>query len=238
MQSTSPESLLPLSRPGTTSERHAARMAGHRLAPAGFADARLHRPLPARTWIACGRPPSPLRSPVAPGGGCVASGAPPPFLYLDTPRERRPMRTSSDCLDAFWNETEEWDGDDLQACAARLPMPAHCSVEALAPAERIAYRLINHAAEEGLPCPVNIDLEVAAGFNSTSMGPKLVRKLENRGLIRVSRYQRFRMVEIVATGKQTARHPSMRADRPLVRRGARSAGAMGLPGDRKPYAAR
>jgi hypothetical protein len=70
------------------------------------------------------------------------------------------------------------------------------------------------------------------------MGPKLVRKLEGRGLIRVSRFQRFRLVEIVATGKQTARHPSMHGDRPLVRRGARSAGGMGLPADRKPYVAR
>ena len=83
-----------------------------------------------------------------------------------------------------------------------------------------------------------VDIEVAAGFNSSSMGPKLVRKLESRGLIRVSRFQRFRLVEIVATGKQTARHPSMHADRPLVRRGARSASAMGLPSDRKPYVAR
>jgi len=134
-------------------------------------------------------------------------------------------------LDAFWD-------DDAASKCAPLPWPPDVHAEDLAPAERIAYQLINHAAEHGQPCPVNIDLEVATGFNSTSMGPKLVRKLERRGLIRVSRYQRFRLVEIVATGKQTARHPSMHGDRPLVRRGARSAAAMGLPSDRKPYAAR
>jgi hypothetical protein len=139
-----------------------------------------------------------------------------------------PVNTS---LDAFWDDDDGWAIDSL-------PMPPEMCADDLAPAERIAYRLINHAAEFGEPCPVNIDIEVAAGFNSTSMGPKLVRKLESRGLIRVSRFQRFRLVEIVATGKQTARHPSMRADRPLVRRGARSAAARGLPGDRKPYAAR
>ena len=141
------------------------------------------------------------------------------------------MKTARDCLDAFWD-------DDADGSALPLPLPPHVRADQLAPAEQIAYRLINHAAEHGQPCPVNIDLEVAAGFNSTSMGPKLVRKLESRGLIRVSRFQRFRLVEIVATGKQTARHPSMHADRPLVRRGARSAAAMGLPSDRKPYAAR
>ena len=141
------------------------------------------------------------------------------------------MITASDCLDAFWD-------DDAAHNRAPLPMPPHIHADELAPAERIAYQLINHAAEHGYPCPVNIDLEVATGFNSTSMGPKLVRKLERRGLIRVSRFQRFRLVEIVATGKHTARHPSMHADRPLVRRGARSAAAMGLPADRKPYAAR
>lgn len=141
------------------------------------------------------------------------------------------MKPARHCLDAFW--------DDEAACdLGPLPLPAHVGADQLAPAERIAYRLINHAAEHDQPCPVNIDLEVATGFNSSSMGPKLVRKLESRGLIRVSRFQRFRLVEIVATGKQTARHPSMHGDRPLVRRGARSAGAMGLPGDRKPYATR
>lgn len=140
------------------------------------------------------------------------------------------MTSAMTCLDAYW--------DDLATgTPMAMPLPQHVSADTLAPAEQIAYRLINHAAEHGQPCPVNIDLEVAAGFNSSSMGPKLVRKLESRGLIRVSRFQRFRLVEIVATGKQTARHPSMHADRPLVRRGARSASAMGLPSDRKPYAA-
>lgn len=143
-------------------------------------------------------------------------------------RQTSPKQAS--LLDAFWEDDDTPEG--------ALPMPQGVDHDELRPAERIAYRLIHHAAERGYPCPVNIDLEVAAGFNSSSMGPKLVRMLERRGLIRVSRFQRFRLVEIVATGKTTARHPSMHADRPLVRRGARSAAAMGLPADRKPYAAR
>lgn len=133
-------------------------------------------------------------------------------------------------LEAFWaNET---DGE-----AGNLPLPPTLNAGDLAPAERIALGLINHAAEHGRPCPVNIDLEVAAGFNSSSMGAKLVRKLEHRGLIRVSRYQRFRLVEIVATGKTTARHPSMRGDMPLVRRGARAAAAAAVSSNPRPHAA-
>ena len=88
--------------------------------------------------------------------------------------------------------------------------------------ERITLDLLISAAACGAPCPTNIDIEVACDFDSSSMGPKMVRKLEARGLIRVERYQRFRVVEIVATGQRTGRHPSMRCDRPLVRKGEKA----------------
>ena len=82
--------------------------------------------------------------------------------------------------------------------------------------ERVAFRMIYDAAVHDQPCPTNIDLEDAVGYNTSSGGAKLVRKLEQHGLIRVNRFQRFRIVEIAAIGKTTARHPSMRVDRPLV----------------------
>jgi len=91
-------------------------------------------------------------------------------------------------------------------------------------AELRVYELLVEASESGLPCPQNIDLEILAGFDSTSMGPKLIRKLEAKGLIRVVRYQRFREVQIVETGKWTARPASMHVDRPHVPRGAVSRG--------------
>jgi len=72
------------------------------------------------------------------------------------------IKQAGDCLDAFWDDE-----------AASVPLPPHLTADDLGAAERIAYRLINHAAETGRPCPVNIDIEVAAGFNSSSMGPKL-----------------------------------------------------------------
>jgi hypothetical protein len=82
--------------------------------------------------------------------------------------------------------------------------------------ERVAFRMIYDAALRDEPCPTNIDLEDAVGYNTSSGGAKLVRKLEQHGHIRVNRFQRFRIIEITAIGKTTARHPSMRVDRPLV----------------------
>jgi predicted MarR family transcription regulator len=99
-------------------------------------------------------------------------------------------------------------------------------------AERAAYDMLCQAAENNEPCPLNMDIEFALGFNSTSMGPKMIRKLEEKGLIVVQRFQKYRTVEIVATGKQTALSPSMHVVRPHVPRGARTSGQQT---DRKLY---
>ena len=93
----------------------------------------------------------------------------------------------------------------------------------LTPQEQACYEMLIEAAEMGQPCPVNIDIEVALGYDSCSMGALTITRLERKGLIRVKRYQRFREVQIVETGKWTARHPSMQTDRPHVPRGMRSA---------------
>lgn len=103
----------------------------------------------------------------------------------------------------------------------------------LTPWETMAYEALCIAAERGEPCPVNLDLEVLVGANSTSMGPKLVRRLEEKGFIKVMRFQRFREVEIVATGQRTARSASMHVARPHVPRGAGSASP--VPTERKGY---
>lgn len=103
----------------------------------------------------------------------------------------------------------------------------------LTPWETIVYEALCIAADRHEPCPVNLDLEMLIGANSTSMGPKMVRRLEEKGLIRVVRYQKFREVEIVATGKTTARSVSQHIDRPHVPRGAGSRAA--VPTERKVY---
>lgn len=66
-----------------------------------------------------------------------------------------------------------------------------------------AYSRIHHAAENNLPCPTNIELEIECDFSSSSMGAKLIRCLEKQGRISVERYQRYRIVTVTATGKKT-----------------------------------
>jgi hypothetical protein len=105
----------------------------------------------------------------------------------------------------------------------------------LSPAEQVIYQMIYEAAEIGDVCPINIDLEMAAGFNSCSMGSAVVKRLESKGLIKVDRFQKFREVEIVATGKRTARSVSMHVTRPHVAKGC-GAGSRSLkPTVRKGY---
>lgn len=89
--------------------------------------------------------------------------------------------------------------------------------------EVIAFRMIEHAARNGLPCPTNLDIEMELGCNSTSIAPVVVRRLEEKGYISVVRYQRSREVTIIDTGARTAKHPQRRTARQHVPRGAGSA---------------
>ena len=96
----------------------------------------------------------------------------------------------------------------------------------LTPAEAITYRMIYDAAEAGEPCPMNIDIEIAIGASSSSMGPKTVARLEAKGLIRVQRAHRARIVEITATGKCTSCPPDQRTDLPRRDRGTHHDGPL------------
>jgi hypothetical protein len=73
---------------------------------------------------------------------------------------------------------------------------------------------------------MNIDIEIAIGANSSSMGPVTVKRLERKGLIEVSRYYRARIVRIVATGKETAPPPNERTDLPRADRGTHCDGPL------------
>lgn len=75
---------------------------------------------------------------------------------------------------------------------------------ALTYTERLTFEAICAAAEAGRPCPSNNEILEMTGYNAVAMAPLMVAKLEERGLIRVDRRQRCRIVEIVATGKRTA----------------------------------
>lgn len=96
------------------------------------------------------------------------------------------------------------------------------AVDSLSRFDRAIYFELCRAAEAGEVCPNYLDLNEVAGYESASASPYAVARLEAKGLIIVKRYQRFREVQIVETGKWTAKHPSMHTDRPHVPRGAGS----------------
>jgi len=89
--------------------------------------------------------------------------------------------------------------------------------------EQTVLRMIEEAAEMGFPCPSNLDIEMELGCNSTSVAPVVVRRLEEKGLILVTRYQRAREITVTSTGLSTARHPQRQTTRSHVPRGAGSA---------------
>lgn len=85
--------------------------------------------------------------------------------------------------------------------------------------EQITLKMISDAAEDGRPCPSNLDIEMELGCSSASVAPTVVKMLETKGLISVTRYQRAREVTIHATGKSTAPHPNRKTDRKHIPRG-------------------
>lgn len=106
----------------------------------------------------------------------------------------------------------------------------------LTPTEAAVYRALCDAADNGRVCPNVLDLLEIIGCESLSTPSVIVKRLEEKNLIAVVRYQRFRRVQILATGRWTARSPSMHVERPHVPRGAGSRSP--APTDRKPYKTR
>lgn len=93
--------------------------------------------------------------------------------------------------------------------------------------EKIVYEMIVKAAQQGRPCPSNLDIEMEVGCNSSSIPPGIVKRLEDKGYIKVIRFQRAREVFINATAQKTARHPDRKTERPHIARG--EAGHQGAP---------
>lgn len=71
--------------------------------------------------------------------------------------------------------------------------------------DRKIYGAIVSAAEAGLPAPMADDLVEVSGYSAVSSTVDAVRRLEQRGLIEVRRYQRSRQIMIVESGLWTAR---------------------------------
>lgn len=66
------------------------------------------------------------------------------------------------------------------------------------------FAMLVRAAEAGAVCPSNPAMAEAIGASSVANGPRILSKLEKRGLIRVMRGACSRVVIITATGKRTA----------------------------------
>ena len=81
--------------------------------------------------------------------------------------------------------------------------------------ERTVFDALYAAAIAGLPCPKTEDLMGKINVSSTSTVPKIIRRLENAGLLSVKRYQRTRQVCVgdVCTAQPDNTAPHWR-DRP------------------------
>ena len=70
--------------------------------------------------------------------------------------------------------------------------------------DRRGFSLLKAAATANLPCPSNSDFCSALGWASQSGAANMLARLEGKGLIRVWRFARSRVVEIVSSGEKTA----------------------------------
>lgn len=70
--------------------------------------------------------------------------------------------------------------------------------------EKIALQLITKAAQQGLECPSNERLAGAMNMGSISTPVGVLKRLEAKGKIQVSRGRSSRVVRIIASGLQTA----------------------------------
>lgn len=85
--------------------------------------------------------------------------------------------------------------------AGRVGRPAKAETEA---SIATLYGALLRAADRGERCPTNEVICGLIGATSVSAPPRLMGIMERRGMIRVERGQRDRIVHIVATGKRTA----------------------------------
>jgi DNA-binding CsgD family transcriptional regulator len=71
--------------------------------------------------------------------------------------------------------------------------------------EEIILKMIEGAIERGEPCPSNASMACAIDAGSISQPPVVLNRLVDRGIISIERFQRSRVVTIIATGRSTAR---------------------------------
>jgi hypothetical protein len=66
------------------------------------------------------------------------------------------------------------------------------------------YAMLCRAADSGSMCPTNLEIRTRFGLRSGAAAVRLVRVLEQRGLISVQRFHMSRVVTIIQSGRSTA----------------------------------
>jgi hypothetical protein len=112
---------------------------------------------------------------------------------------------------------------------AEANVTSTCQVSDLTPKRATVFRMLEHAANNGLKAPTDAEIARAIGIKSLGSANLQVATLAELGLIRIERPRRnARIVEIVATGARTASPPpAKKPARP--RRRLRPARAPGEP---------
>lgn len=120
--------------------------------------------------------------------------------------------------ETYWLAMEPVRQDIARALQGVTTMPV--DLMCLTPQERTIYQALVDAAEAGKVCPDHLDLNELVGYESTSSSSGAVRRLVKKGLIvREIDSNRFRRIQIVATGKWTKPSPHMRMTAPFKPRG-------------------
>lgn len=71
----------------------------------------------------------------------------------------------------------------------------------LSPTESIVLRALERAADAGLPCPTNMELQFETGRDSVST---IIRSLWRKGHIVVESGHKWRIVTLVSSGREIA----------------------------------
>lgn len=82
--------------------------------------------------------------------------------------------------------------------------PPHSPSPRLSPTLATALKMIERAANAGLPCPTNEAIAAHLGISSIGTASGYLSTLQKRGFIAVERGQMSRVVTILATGRRTS----------------------------------
>lgn len=72
----------------------------------------------------------------------------------------------------------------------------------ITPTEAITLRMLDRAADEGLPCPTNMQIAEELGFADPGPVVRTLRNLARKGLIMVESGHQWRIITLCASGRE------------------------------------